>query len=81
MFYVYILLCADQSLYTGYTTDINKRVVKHNLGKASKYTRSRLPVKCVYVEEYETKSDALKREREIKKLSHKLKQDIIQGYL
>jgi putative endonuclease len=66
MWYVYILFCNDRSLYTGSTTDLKKRVAKHNSGKASKYTRSRLPVKLVYKEKCLTRSGALKRENEIK---------------
>ncbi|MFS1512676.1 GIY-YIG nuclease family protein [Chengkuizengella sp. SCS-71B] len=69
MFYVYILKCSDNTLYTGYTNDLNKRVEVHNQGKASKYTRARLPVEIVYFEECETKSDALKKEYAIKKLT------------
>ena len=74
---VYILECNDGTLYTGYTTDIKRRVMEHNEGKASKYTRSRLPVHCVYSEEYRDKSQALKREQAIKKLSRPQKLDII----
>ncbi|HBQ25943.1 MAG TPA: endonuclease [Syntrophomonas sp.] len=77
MHYIYILECNDGSLYTGYTTDLKKRVMKHNQGKASKYTRSRLPVHCIYTEEYPSKSEALKREQEIKKLSRPQKLAII----
>ncbi|NDI35531.1 GIY-YIG nuclease family protein [Chengkuizengella sediminis] len=69
MFYVYILKCSDNTLYTGYTNDLNKRVEVHNQGKASKYTRARLPVKMVYFEQCDTKSDALKKEYAIKKLT------------
>jgi putative endonuclease len=67
--YVYILKCSDNTLYTGWTTDILKRVKMHNDGKASKYTRTRLPVEIIYWESHETKEDARKREREIKNLS------------
>lgn len=69
MYYVYILLCSDNSLYTGFTTDIKNRVTEHNRGKGSKYVRSRLPAKVVHCEEFGSKSEALKREIEIKKLS------------
>ena len=76
MNYVYILKCADGSLYTGWTTDLEKRVIAHNSGNGAKYTKSRLPVELIYYEEFENKSDALKRECAIKKLSRveKLKQ-------
>lgn len=69
LFYVYVLKCRDESLYTGYTDDIEKRLIKHNNGKASKYTRSRLPVELIYFEEYSTKSQAMTREAAIKNLS------------
>lgn len=66
MYYVYMLRCRDHSLYTGITNDLDKRLRKHNRGKASRYTRVRLPVDIVYVEECEDKSTALRREKEIK---------------
>lgn len=69
MNYVYILECADGTLYTGWTTCPEKRVQAHNSGKGAKYTRSRRPVKLIYTEEYDSKSDALRREYEIKQLS------------
>lgn len=68
IFYVYMLECADGSLYTGYTNDLEKRLAAHNEGKASKYTRSKLPVSLVYLEACENKSAALRREAAIKKL-------------
>lgn len=72
--YVYILICSDETLYTGFTFDLEKRISEHNFWKnAAKYTKSRRPVKLVYFEELENKSQALKREREIKKLSRKQK--------
>ena len=69
MVYVYILECADNTLYTGYTDDLEKRLAAHNAGRGAKYTRSRLPCRLVYAEEYEDKSEAMKREWFIK---HKL---------
>jgi len=69
MYYVYIVRCCDNSLYTGSTNDIEKRISTHNAGKGSKYTRSRLPVTLKYTETCDSKSDALKRESAIKKLS------------
>ena len=69
MAYVYILECADGTLYTGYTVDLEKRLAKHNAGKASKYTRGRLPVKVVYSEQVPTKEVAMQREAAIKKLT------------
>ena len=61
MNYVYILRCADGSLYTGWTNDLKKRVKTHNAGKGAKYTKTRLPVELVYYEEYEEKGEALSR--------------------
>ena len=69
MNYTYILKCADGTYYTGWTNDITKRLANHNNGKASKYTRARRPVKLAYLEEFETKEDAMKREVAIKKLT------------
>ncbi|NLX62559.1 MAG: GIY-YIG nuclease family protein [Tissierellia bacterium] len=77
MCYVYILECADKSLYTGWTVDLDNRLKKHNEGKASKYTRSRLPVKLVYYETYDNKIDAQRREWRIKQLSREKKLKLI----
>lgn len=76
-FYVYILRCADGTLYTGYTDDPERRARVHNAGKGAKYTRSRLPVELVYREALGDKSAALRREREIKKLSRAQKLALI----
>ena len=78
MNYVYILECFDKSLYTGFTNNLEKRVRVHNSGKGAKYTRCRLPVKLVYYEEFETKSEAMKREYSIKQLSRVEKESLIQ---
>lgn len=77
MNYVYILKCADGSLYTGYTNDLNKRIKTHNSGKGAKYTRCRLPLELVYYEIYETKNEAMKREYSIKQLSRSNKLRLI----
>jgi putative endonuclease len=76
-YYVYVLECADGSLYTGLTTDPERRVREHNSGKASKYTRSKLPVKLVYCETVDDKSQALKREYAIKQLPRNEKLELI----
>ena len=81
MYYVYMLKCADGSLYTGYTNDLQKRVDVHNSGRGAKYTKSRLPVRLVYSEEHESKSSALKREAEIKKLTRSQKEKLIKNQL
>ncbi|MCP4481761.1 MAG: GIY-YIG nuclease family protein [bacterium] len=76
-YYVYILECSDKTLYTGYTTHLNKRMKAHNAGKGAKYTRGRKPVKLIWSEEFQTLSEALKKEINIKKLSKKEKLQII----
>ncbi len=79
-YFVYMLQCADDTIYTGYTNNLDKRVARHNEGKASKCTRARLPVRLVYCEQFETKSEALKRECEIKKLHRSQKLDLIRNH-
>jgi len=65
-YFLYILLCSDNSLYTGITPDIEKRLQVHASRKGSKYVKSRMPFKLIYQEKFRNKSDALKREMEIK---------------
>ena len=67
--YTYILKCADNTLYCGWTNDLEKRLAAHNAGTAAKYTRTRRPVKLVYYEEFETKQEAMSREFHIKSMS------------
>ena len=76
-FYCYMLECSDGTYYTGWTTDPQRRLRQHNQGVAAHYTRSRLPVRLVYVEECPDKVAALKRERAIKALSHLQKKEMI----
>ena len=78
MAYVYILRCGDESLYTGATTDLERRLEQHGAGQASRYTRSRLPVVVVWSREVEDWSAALKEERRIKRLSRAEKLALIQ---
>lgn len=66
MWCVYILLCEDNTLYTGSTNNLEKRFLDHQQGKGARYTRSHKPLKLIHSENYETKSEALKREAEIK---------------
>ena len=73
-FFCYVVECADGTYYTGWTTDPEERVRTHNTGKGAKYTRTRRPVKLVYIEELPDKSTALKREWEIKKLTRRQKE-------
>lgn len=74
---VYLLRCRDGSLYTGITNDLPKRLKAHAAGKASRYTRSRLPVRLAYQEPQPTKSRAVKREAAIKRLPRQAKVDLI----
>lgn len=76
-YFTYILKCNDGSLYTGYTVNLEKRLASHNSGKGAKYTRARRPVELIYYEEFDTKSEALKREAAIKKLSPSQKKSLI----
>ena len=75
--YLYILRCGDGTLYTGITTDVEKRLEAHRCGKGAKYTRGRLPLELVYRETCDSHSHALKRELEIKKLSRQAKEALI----
>ena len=77
MNYVYIVECNDGTLYTGWTTDVDKRIAKHNSGKGAKYTKIRHPVILKHVEEFNNKQEAQKREYEIKKLSRAEKLKLI----
>ncbi|OGO39035.1 MAG: hypothetical protein A2Z03_00365 [Chloroflexi bacterium RBG_16_56_8] len=74
--YCYILECADGTYYTGWTTDPDRRLEMHNAGRASRYTRSRLPVKLVYLEPQPDRSIAMKRERAIKVMRRERKQKL-----
>jgi len=69
MNYTYVLRCADGTLYTGWTNDLDKRIRLHNLGKAAKYTRGRRPVELFYYESFSTKEEAMRREAGIKRLT------------
>ena len=80
MNYTYILRCQDDTLYTGWTTDLEKRVETHHLGKGAKYTRTRLPVELVYYEAFASKEEAMSREWHIKQLSRKDKLRLIQEH-
>lgn len=76
-FFVYILRCRDNTFYTGYSDDLAKRLKAHNSGRGAKYTKSRLPVEIVYYEDKMSKSEAMRRECAIKKLSRKKKEELI----
>ena len=78
--FVYILRCGDDTLYTGSTDDISRRLSAHNSGKGAKYTRGRGPLELVYSEELPTHSDALRREAAIKRLTRQQKLELIAQY-
>ncbi len=80
MYYVYILRCSDDTLYTGITTDPERRLREHNEGTGAKYTRSRRPVEMVYTETAADRSEASKRETEIKKFSRAQKLEMIRRH-
>ena len=75
--HVYVLRCADDTLYTGYTTDVDRRVDEHNEGQAAKYTRGRTPVELVHQETFETRSAATSREAEIKAMTREEKLGLV----
>lgn len=75
--YTYILRCSDNTLYTGWTTDIQRRLDAHNSGKGARYTRPRRPVSLVYYEVFQTREEAMKREWQIKHLTRQEKLKLI----
>ena len=77
--HVYVLECADGSLYTGYTTDVERRVAEHDAGEGAKYTRGRTPVELVHTESFDSRSTATRREHEIKALSRAAKERLVAG--
>jgi putative endonuclease len=77
--FVYMVRCADGTLYTGYARDLPKRVAAHNNGRGAKYTLPRLPVSLVYSESCDSRSDALKREYQVKRLSRRQKELLLRS--
>jgi putative endonuclease len=75
--HVYVVECSDGTLYTGYTTDVDRRVTEHNEGEGAAYTRGRTPVELVHVETFETRSVACSREHEIKQLTREAKLAVV----
>lgn len=78
-YYAYILRCADNTLYCGYTVDLAHRLKVHNEGNGAKYTRARRPVTLAYKETFSSKSEAMKREAALKTLTHAEKERLIQA--
>lgn len=75
--YVYVVECQDGTLYTGYTTDIERRLEEHNSGVGAKYTRGRYPVKLRYSESFPSRSKAQKKEYKIKQLPREKKEELL----
>lgn len=78
-FFVYILRCCDGSFYTGYTNNLKERIRQHENGKGAKYTKAHKPQQVAYTESHNSRGQAMKREREIKKLSHQKKLELIKS--
>lgn len=76
--YMYIVQCADGTLYTGWTNDLEKRIAAHNAGTGAKYTKSRRPVTLVYYEQFASKQEAMSREYQIKRLTRAEKLSLIE---
>ena len=76
-FYVYILLCNDGSFYTGFTKNLDERTRLHANGKGARYTRSHKPKRVAYVELFDSRTKAMQREREIKRMSHQEKLNLV----
>jgi putative endonuclease len=75
--YVYLLLCDDGSYYTGYTNNLASRLERHKKGYGARYTRMRTPKRIVHVEEFRTRGEAMRRERQVKALSHREKDELV----
>ena len=76
--HIYILECADGTYYTGYTTDVERRVEEHNAGTGAKYTRGRTPVEVIHTETYDSQSAAMQREYAIKQLRRPAKEELVE---
>lgn len=79
MNYTYIVECSDGSYYTGWTNNLEKRILDHNTGCGAKYTKARRPVSLVYYEAFDTKEEAMRREYQVKRLSRHQKEQLIRG--
>ena len=76
-YYVYVILCIDGSFYTGYTKNIDTRIKLHESGKGARYTKMHKPQKIAYLELFDSRAQAMKREKQIKKLTHQQKLNLI----
>jgi len=77
LYYVYIILCKDNTFYTGHTKDLDSRMRLHMNGKAARYTRMHRPKKIVYIEEFGSRAEAMRREKSVKRLNHRQKLELI----
>ena len=80
-YYFYLARCSDDSLYAGYSVNIDNRENKHNKGNGAKYTRQRRPIKIIYSEEFNSISEAMKREAQVKRWKKDKKEKLIKGLL
>ncbi|WP_049942762.1 MULTISPECIES: GIY-YIG nuclease family protein [Haloarcula] len=78
-YHVYVLRCSDNTFYTGYTTDVERRVREHDAGDGAKYTRGRTPVELIHVEPFDSQSEAMSREYEIKQYSRAQKERLVES--
>ncbi|WP_336358603.1 GIY-YIG nuclease family protein [Haloarcula sp. CGMCC 1.6347] len=78
-YHVYVLRCSDNTFYTGYTTDVERRVREHDAGDGAKYTRGRTPVELIHVESFDSQSEAMSREYEIKQYSRAQKERLVES--
>lgn len=81
MNWVYVLRCKDNSLYTGWTNNLPRRLAAHNAGRGARYTRGRGPVQLVWEQQFETKNEAMAAEAAIKKLSKQQKEELVNAFL
>jgi len=79
-YFCYMLECRDGSYYCGWTTDLGKRIQAHAVGKGARYTRSRLPVLLVYFEELNSRTEAMRREWELKQKDHESKRNLVRSF-
>jgi putative endonuclease len=80
MYWTYIVECSDKTYYTGYSSDVYRRINEHNSGKGAKYTKTRRPVKLVYTMSFTTKGQALSEELRIKRITRKQKEALVKEY-
>jgi len=78
-YHVYVLRCSDNTFYTGYTTDVERRVREHDAGDGAKYTRGRTPVELIHVESFDSQSEAMSREYEIKQYTRAEKERLVES--